>query len=51
MGAGEPKFGQSVTAFETRLGRLELVRKADGIGGYEDWLRNAGEKPLARRRP
>jgi hypothetical protein len=46
MGAGEPQYGQFGTAFETRYGRLELVRKADGIGEYEDWLRNAGEKEL-----
>lgn len=25
------------TAFETRYGRLEIVRRADGIGSYEDW--------------
>jgi hypothetical protein len=46
MGAGEPQIGQFGTAFDTRYGRLELVRKADGIGEYEDWLRNAGEKEL-----
>lgn len=46
MGAGEPQYGQFGTAFETRHGRLELVRKADGIGEYADWLRNAGEKEI-----
>jgi hypothetical protein len=45
-GAGDPQIGQFGTAFITRFGRLELVRKADGIGEYEDWLRNAGEKEL-----
>ena len=46
MGAGPPEYGQFGTAFETKYGRLELVRKADGIGEYKDWLRNAGEKEL-----
>jgi hypothetical protein len=46
MGAGEPSYGQFGTSYETKYGRLELVRKADGIGGYEDWLRNAGEKQV-----
>jgi hypothetical protein len=46
-GAGEPQIGQFGTAFITRFGRLELVRKADGIGEYKDWLRNAAEKELA----
>lgn len=40
-GAGDPQIGQFGTAFSTRFGRLELVRKADGIGEYKDWLRNA----------
>jgi hypothetical protein len=34
------RFG---TAFQTRYGRLEIVRRADGIGHYEDWLRRARE--------
>jgi hypothetical protein len=46
MGAGHPEYGQFGTAFDTKYGRLELVRKADGIGEYKDWLRNAGEKAL-----
>jgi hypothetical protein len=29
------------TAFETRYGRLEIVRRADGIGRYEDWKRSS----------
>ena len=41
---GEPQYGQFGTSFETRYGRLEVVRKADGIGGYEDWLRRATEE-------
>lgn len=46
MGAKQPEYGQFGTAFDTKYGRLELVRKADGIGEYEDWLRSAGEKEL-----
>jgi hypothetical protein len=45
-GARDPHIGQFGTAFNTRFGRLELVRKADGIGEYKDWLRNAAEKEL-----
>lgn len=41
---GEPQYGQFGTSFETRHGRLEVIRKADGIGGYEDWLRSATEE-------
>lgn len=41
---GEPQYGQFGTSFETRHGRLEVVRKADGIGGYEDWLQRATEE-------
>lgn len=41
---GEPQYGQFGTSLETRHGRLEVVRKADGIGGYEDWLRSATEE-------
>jgi hypothetical protein len=38
-----PEIGGLGTSFETRLGRLEIVRRADGIGRYEDWMRNASE--------
>jgi hypothetical protein len=31
------------TSFETEYGRLEIVRRADGIGRYDDWMRNATE--------
>jgi hypothetical protein len=41
--AGEGKIGAFGTAFQTRHGRLEIVRRADGIGHYEDWLRRACE--------
>lgn len=46
MEAGQPEYGQFGTAFNTKYGRLEIVRKADGIGEYDDWLRNATEKDL-----
>lgn len=29
------------TSFETKFGRLEIVRRADGVGVYDDWMRNA----------
>jgi hypothetical protein len=41
VGAGDPVVGGLGTAFRTRYGRLEIVRKADGIGEYRDWVRNA----------
>jgi hypothetical protein len=41
VGAGEGKIGAFGTAFQTRYGRLEIVRRADGIGQYEDWLPRA----------
>lgn len=43
VAAGEGKIGAFGTAFQTRHGRLEIVRRADGIGQYEDWLRRARE--------
>ena len=47
MGAGEPRYGQFGDLLrDPEYGRLELVRKADGIGEYEDWLRNASEKKV-----
>jgi hypothetical protein len=39
--AGEGVIGAFGTAFKTRYGRLELVRRAHAIGGYRDWARNA----------
>jgi len=44
VGAGEPAIGATGTSFRTAYGRLEIVRRADGIGGYEDWLRRAANK-------
>lgn len=38
-----PDVGGLGTSFETRFGRLEIVRRADGVGHYEDWMRSASE--------
>jgi hypothetical protein len=46
VGAGEGKIGAFGTMFETRYGRLEIVRRADGVGHYADWLREADEHLL-----
>ncbi|HVA18825.1 MAG TPA: hypothetical protein VMU55_01470 [Solirubrobacteraceae bacterium] len=43
VGLMKTDYGGLGTSFETRYGRLEIVRRADGIGMYEDWLRNASE--------
>ncbi|MDP9133620.1 MAG: hypothetical protein M3N56_02200 [Actinomycetota bacterium] len=43
VGASEGKIGAFGTAFHTHYGRLEIVRRADGIGQYADWLRRARE--------
>lgn len=47
VGASEPAIGAFGTAFETRHGRLEIVRKAHAVGGYEGWLDGAREHDLA----
>jgi hypothetical protein len=41
VGAGKGVVGGLGTAFKTTYGRLEIVRRADGVGEYADWLRNA----------
>jgi hypothetical protein len=46
VGVMSSSVGGLGTSFETRHGRLEIVRRADGVGSYEDWLRRAGEMPL-----
>lgn len=46
VGAGEGQIGAFGTAFQTAHGRLEIVRKADGIGQYADWLRRALDHEL-----
>jgi hypothetical protein len=40
------RVGGFGTTFATRHGRLEVVRRADGIGYYADWLAAAGEVTL-----
>jgi hypothetical protein len=47
MGAGPGTVGAFGTAFSTIHGRLEIVRRADGIGHYADWLRGASEHDVA----
>ena len=44
VGAGPGDIGGKGTSFRTRYGRLEVVRNADGIGGYEAWLEQASEQ-------
>jgi hypothetical protein len=39
--AGQGVVGGLGPVFKTRHGRLEIVRRADGIGHYADWIRNA----------
>lgn len=41
VGAAPGAIGGTGTSFMTRFGRLEVVRRADGIGGYSEWLVNA----------
>lgn len=45
--AGAPHVGGLGTTFTTIYGRLEIIRRADGIGGYVDWTRNASTRELA----
>lgn len=41
VGLMKTDVGGLGTSFETRYGRLEIVRRADGVGMYDDWMRNA----------
>jgi hypothetical protein len=41
VGLMKTDLGGLGTSFETRYGRLEIVRRADGVGLYDDWMRNA----------
>ena len=41
VGADDGFVGGLGTAFKTRYGRLEIVRRADAIGDYANWRRNA----------
>jgi len=43
VGSMEPDYGGLGTSFETQYGRLEIVRRADGVGRYDDWMRRASE--------
>lgn len=43
LDAGPPAIGQFGSVFQTRFGRLEIVRRAHGIGEYDDWARGADE--------
>jgi hypothetical protein len=43
VGAGGPAIGAFGTMFKTRHGRLEIVRRAHGVGDYADWLASARE--------
>jgi hypothetical protein len=43
VGLMKADVGGLGTSFETEYGRLEIVRRADGIGMYDDWMRNATE--------
>ena len=41
VGAGDGAVGAFGTSFRTRYGRLEIVRRAHGVGHYVDWRRGA----------
>ena len=41
VGAGSGTVGAFGTVFATKYGRLEIVRRADAVGHYADWLRDA----------
>ena len=44
VGAGPPTIGGFGSSFMTRHGRLEIVRRAHGVGGYEAWRADARAK-------
>src|ERR1035437_7159883 len=41
VGLMKTDVGGLGTSFETKFGRLEIVRRADGAGVYDDWMRSA----------
>lgn len=41
LGARNPAVGALGTSFQTRLGRVELLRDTDGVGDYAAWHRRA----------
>lgn len=47
VGAGEGAVGAFGTTFTTTYGRLELVRRADGVGHYADWFEGAQKHELS----
>ena len=47
VGAGQGTVGAFGTAFQTVHGRLEIVRRAHGVGHYADWRRAAREHEVA----
>lgn len=47
VGADHPVIGGLGTVFKTSYGRLEIVRRADGIGDYAAWLRNSQRVEIA----
>jgi hypothetical protein len=47
VGAGQGTVGAFGTSFRTIHGRLEIVRRAHGVGHYADWLRAAREHEVA----
>lgn len=46
VGADTGQIGAFGTAFQTRFGRLEIVRRAHGVGQYADWLERASAHEL-----
>ncbi len=46
VGAAAGVPGGLGTAFSTRHGRLEIVRRADGVGDYAAWLRGARQRDV-----
>jgi hypothetical protein len=46
VGAGAPQVGGLGSVFETKFGRLEIVRRADGVGQYADWASNAAKQEV-----
>ena len=46
VGPADGAVGGFGTSFMTVHGRLEIVRRADGIGHYADWMRRAREHEI-----
>lgn len=47
LGAHSPAPGTRGTTFQTRVGKVELLRDTDGIGPYDAWMRGARPMRLA----